>query len=181
MSDAVGLFCCARSREAAGKKKVLRATWTGAGFASDRGYGDGAAASPEEARTGTSLNALMAAARNHEIDCMLVWKFDRFALSRRHLLAALEERDAVGEITKRFRAGSLHCAYFQPTLGRPVSPAGGRRGINWRHRRLSRSLRRQRSITQRRSWCLHCSRQVAGAGQACLGCFAPTTVTPGGR
>jgi DNA invertase Pin-like site-specific DNA recombinase len=33
----------------------------------------------------------MAAARNHEIDCVLVWKFDRFARSTRHLLAALEE------------------------------------------------------------------------------------------
>src|SRR3954471_13818134 len=37
------------------------------------------------------LNALMAAARNHEIDCVLVWKFDRFARSTRHLLTALEE------------------------------------------------------------------------------------------
>lgn len=29
-------------------------------------------------------------ARGHEIDCVLVWKFDRFARSTRHLLAALE-------------------------------------------------------------------------------------------
>src|SRR5271169_2955922 len=36
------------------------------------------------------LNALMTAARNHEIDCVLVWKFDRFARSTRHLLTALE-------------------------------------------------------------------------------------------
>src|SRR3954462_13434424 len=39
------------------------------------------------------LNALMAAARNHEIDCVLVWTFDRFARSTRHLLTALEEFD----------------------------------------------------------------------------------------
>src|SRR6186997_2146102 len=39
------------------------------------------------------LNALMAAARNREIDCVLVWKFDRFARSTRHLLLALEEFD----------------------------------------------------------------------------------------
>ena len=38
----------------------------------------------------------MAAARNHEIDCVLVWKFDRFARSTRHLLAALEEFDHLG-------------------------------------------------------------------------------------
>ena len=42
------------------------------------------------------LNALMTAARNREIDCVLVWKFDRFARSTRHLLAALEEFDHLG-------------------------------------------------------------------------------------
>jgi DNA invertase Pin-like site-specific DNA recombinase len=42
------------------------------------------------------LNALMAAARNREIDCVLVWKFDRFARSTRHLLAALEEFNHLG-------------------------------------------------------------------------------------
>ncbi len=38
----------------------------------------------------------MAAARNREIDCVLVWKFDRFARSTRHLLAALEEFNHLG-------------------------------------------------------------------------------------
>jgi DNA invertase Pin-like site-specific DNA recombinase len=38
----------------------------------------------------------MAAARNREIDCVLVWKFDRFARSTRHLLMALEEFDHLG-------------------------------------------------------------------------------------
>ena len=38
----------------------------------------------------------MSSARNHEIDCVLVWKFDRFARSTRHLLAALEEFDHLG-------------------------------------------------------------------------------------
>lgn len=42
------------------------------------------------------LNALMAATRNREIDCVLVWKFDRFARSTRHLLTALEEFDHLG-------------------------------------------------------------------------------------
>ena len=59
------------------------------------------------------LNALMTTARNGEIDCVLVWKFDRFARSTRHLLTALEvqariagqaSRGIVGEITKRARA-----------------------------------------------------------------------------
>jgi len=42
------------------------------------------------------LNALMAAARKREFDCVLVWKFDRFARSTRHLLAALEEFNHLG-------------------------------------------------------------------------------------
>ncbi len=42
------------------------------------------------------LDALMKAARNYEFDCVLVWKFDRFARSTRHLLTALEEFDHLG-------------------------------------------------------------------------------------
>ncbi|MBF0226165.1 MAG: recombinase family protein [Desulfobacterales bacterium] len=37
------------------------------------------------------LKALMEAVHNHEFDCVLVWKFDRFARSVSHLLHALEE------------------------------------------------------------------------------------------
>ena len=37
------------------------------------------------------LDELMKAARHHEFDCVLVWKFDRFARSTKHLLVALEE------------------------------------------------------------------------------------------
>ena len=42
------------------------------------------------------LGALMTSVRNREVDCVLVWKFDRFARSTRHLLAALEEFDHLG-------------------------------------------------------------------------------------
>ena len=42
------------------------------------------------------LNALMASVRDREVDCVLVWKFDRFARSARHLLTALEEFDHLG-------------------------------------------------------------------------------------
>jgi DNA invertase Pin-like site-specific DNA recombinase len=42
------------------------------------------------------LDALIKAARNYEFDCVLVWKFDRFARSTRHLLVALEEFDHLG-------------------------------------------------------------------------------------
>ena len=42
------------------------------------------------------LRALMASVRRLEVDCVLVWKFDRFARSTRHLLTALEEFDHLG-------------------------------------------------------------------------------------
>ncbi len=42
------------------------------------------------------LGALMQAARNRAFDCVLVWKFDRFARSVSHLLSALEEFNHLG-------------------------------------------------------------------------------------
>jgi DNA invertase Pin-like site-specific DNA recombinase len=42
------------------------------------------------------LQALMRAARHHAFDCVLVWKFDRFARSVAHLLKALEEFNHLG-------------------------------------------------------------------------------------
>ena len=38
-----------------------------------------------------ALKELMQAARNQEFDCVVVWKFDRFARSVSHLLKALDE------------------------------------------------------------------------------------------
>jgi DNA invertase Pin-like site-specific DNA recombinase len=42
------------------------------------------------------LTALMTAARRRAFDCVLVWKFDRFARGTRHLLMALEEFNHLG-------------------------------------------------------------------------------------
>jgi DNA invertase Pin-like site-specific DNA recombinase len=72
----------------------LRAYATRAGLDVIQDYCDVAISGRREGRP--RLNALMSAARNHEIDCVLVWKFDRFARSTRHLLAALEEFDHLG-------------------------------------------------------------------------------------
>jgi DNA invertase Pin-like site-specific DNA recombinase len=72
----------------------LRGYAARAGLDVMRDYCDVAVSGRREGRP--RLNALMAAARNHEIDCVLVWKFDRFARSTRHLLAALEEFDHLG-------------------------------------------------------------------------------------
>lgn len=42
------------------------------------------------------LDALVKAARNYEFDCVLVWKFFRFAYSTKHLLTALEVFEHLG-------------------------------------------------------------------------------------
>jgi len=42
------------------------------------------------------LQALMQAACSHAFDCVLVWKFDRFARSVAHLLDALDEFHHLG-------------------------------------------------------------------------------------
>jgi DNA invertase Pin-like site-specific DNA recombinase len=72
----------------------LRAYATRAGLDVTQDYCDVGVSGRREGRP--QLNALMAAARNREIDCVLVWKFDRFARNTRHLLAALEEFDLLG-------------------------------------------------------------------------------------
>ena len=57
------------------------------------------------------LNALMAAARNQEIDCVLVWKFDHLGVRFVSLQDQVDTSSpmgramfTVGEITKRARA-----------------------------------------------------------------------------
>ena len=57
----------------------LRAYAVRAGLAIIQDYCDVGVSGRREGRP--QLNALMAAARNREIDCALVWKFDRFARS----------------------------------------------------------------------------------------------------
>src|SRR5271167_4395101 len=72
----------------------LRAYAARAGLEVVKDYLDVGVSGRREGRP--QLNALMAVARNREIDCVLVWKFDRFARSTRHLLAALEEFNHLG-------------------------------------------------------------------------------------
>ena len=54
-------------------------------------YQDTAVSGRKEGRP--QLKELMKAAHNHEFNCVLVWKFDRFARSVTHLLKSLEEFD----------------------------------------------------------------------------------------
>jgi hypothetical protein len=67
-----GLFCWRGAVKRRGKK-VLRATRTGAGFASDRGYGDGAAASPEEALIGNQSRPQICAGNCRRFCCRCSW------------------------------------------------------------------------------------------------------------
>ena len=63
--------------------------WTVTGEYVDRGVSGGRATRPE-------LDRLMADARRCKLDVVAVWKFDRFARSTTHLLAALEEFGRLG-------------------------------------------------------------------------------------
>jgi len=72
----------------------LRSYAERAGFMIVGEYLDTAVSGRKQGRP--QLDALMKAARNYECDCVLVWKFDRFARSTRHLLTALEEFDHLG-------------------------------------------------------------------------------------
>ena len=67
----------------------LRSYASRSGLAIVGDYCDIAVSGRREGRP--QLNKLMTAARNRDFDCVLVWKFDRFARSTRHLLSALEE------------------------------------------------------------------------------------------
>ncbi len=71
-----------------------------AGFAERAGlhlvawYLDEAVSGRKEGRP--QLDVLMKAARDRAFDCVLVWKFDRFARSSSHLIKALEEFNHLG-------------------------------------------------------------------------------------
>jgi DNA invertase Pin-like site-specific DNA recombinase len=68
------------------------------------------------------LQALMWAARNHEFDCVLVWKFDRFARSVAHLLSALDEFNHLGI---RFISVQDQVDTGSP-MGKPCLPSSAR-------------------------------------------------------
>ena len=69
-------------------------------YVSDRGwqlhqeYCDNGVSGTKEARP--ALNDLMADARKRRFDVVLVWRFDRFARSTKHLILALEEFKGLG-------------------------------------------------------------------------------------
>ena len=72
----------------------LRAYCAARGFTITREYIDIAQSGAKDSRP--QLNELMADARKRKFDSILVWRFDRFANSTKHLLLALEEFRSLG-------------------------------------------------------------------------------------
>jgi len=72
----------------------LRAYCAARGFSVLREYIDVGESGAKDSRP--QLNELMAAARKRQFDAILVWRFDRFARSTKHLLLALEEFRSLG-------------------------------------------------------------------------------------
>ena len=72
----------------------LRAYCAARGFSEQREYVDVGESGAKDSRP--QLNDLMAAARKRQLDAVIVWRFDRFARSTKHLLLALEEFRSLG-------------------------------------------------------------------------------------
>ena len=72
----------------------LRAYCAARGFTDVVEYVDTGVSGSKDSRP--ELNRLMEAARKRKIDAVLVWRFDRFARSTKHLLMALEEFRSLG-------------------------------------------------------------------------------------
>src|SRR3974390_2627321 len=72
----------------------LRAYCAARGFSVQREYIDVGESGAKDSRP--QLNELMAAARKRLFDAVVVWRFDRFARSTKHLLLALEEFRSLG-------------------------------------------------------------------------------------
>ena len=72
----------------------LRAYCAARGFTIIREYIDIGQSGAKDSRP--QLNELMADARKRKLDAIIVWRFDRFARSTKHLLLALEEFRSLG-------------------------------------------------------------------------------------
>ena|SRR5258707_15557977 len=72
----------------------LRAYCSARGFEASREYIDVGQSGAKESRP--ELNKLMEDARKRKFDVIVVWRFDRFARSTKHLLLALEEFRSLG-------------------------------------------------------------------------------------
>jgi DNA invertase Pin-like site-specific DNA recombinase len=92
----VGLYVRVSTRDQNCEMQLrdLRAYCTARQLNVVREYVDAGQSGTKDSRP--ELNELMFAARKRKLDAVIVWRFDRFARSTRHLLAALEEFRALG-------------------------------------------------------------------------------------
>jgi DNA invertase Pin-like site-specific DNA recombinase len=91
----------------------LRAYCTARGFELVREYVDVGQSGANDSRP--ELNLLMDDARKRRFDAIVLWRFNRFARSTKHLLLALDE----------FRSLGIQFVSYQETIdtSRPVGPS----------------------------------------------------------
>jgi DNA invertase Pin-like site-specific DNA recombinase len=83
-----------RGQRAKGQLLELREYAVARGWEMTREYVDRGVSGTKDSRP--QLDELMADARRRKFDAVLVWRFDRFARSTKHLISALEEFQTVG-------------------------------------------------------------------------------------
>ncbi len=84
----------------------------------------------------SQLDALMRGARKRRFDAVLVWKFDRFGRSLKHLLDSLEEFHS-HLLAERVRAGIAHARRIGKRIGRPHVPVNAEPIIRLRNEGMS--------------------------------------------
>jgi DNA invertase Pin-like site-specific DNA recombinase len=92
----IGIYARVSTKDQSCELQVgdLRAYCTARGFELVREYVDVGQSGARDSRL--ELNKLMDDARKRQFDAIVVWRFDRFARSTKHLLTALEEFRALG-------------------------------------------------------------------------------------
>jgi DNA invertase Pin-like site-specific DNA recombinase len=92
----IGIYARVSTKDQSCELQVrdLRAYCTARGFDLVREYVDVGQSGAKDSRP--ELNKLMDDARKRQFDAIVVWRFDRFARSTKHLLLALEEFRSLG-------------------------------------------------------------------------------------
>ena len=92
----IGIYARVSTKDQSCELQVrdLRAHCTARGFDLVREYVDVGQSGAKDSRP--ELNILMDDARKRQFDAIVVWRFDRFARSTKHLLSALEEFRSLG-------------------------------------------------------------------------------------
>src|SRR6202030_3991823 len=92
----IGIYARVSTKDQSCELQVreLRAYCSARGFELVREYVDVGQSGAKDSRP--ELNLLMDGARKRHFDAIVVWRFDRFARSTKHLLLALEEFRSLG-------------------------------------------------------------------------------------